>query len=179
VKRVPLAVRKKAARIKLLLLDVDGVLTDGRIIINDRGVETKQFHVRDGQGISLLIRAGIDVGFITGRVSKVVRYRAQELGVRLIYQGVADKRAAYAEIKRKTKRSDREIAYVGDDFIDLLVLRKVGLAISVSDGWPELFSVVDYVTEQKGGLGAVREVAELILNAQDKWPKLTERDSIC
>jgi 3-deoxy-D-manno-octulosonate 8-phosphate phosphatase (KDO 8-P phosphatase) len=179
VKRVPLAVRKKAARIKLLLLDVDGVLTDGRIIINDRGVETKQFHVRDGQGISLLIRAGIDVGFITGRVSKVVRYRAQELGVRLIYQGVADKRATYAEIKRKTKRSDREIAYVGDDFIDLLVLRKVGLAISVSDGWPELFSVVDYVTEQKGGLGAVREVAELILNAQDKWPKLTERDSIC
>jgi 3-deoxy-D-manno-octulosonate 8-phosphate phosphatase (KDO 8-P phosphatase) len=172
VKRVPLAVLKKAARIKLLLLDVDGVLTDGRIIIDDRGVETKQFHVRDGQGISLLIRAGIDVGFITGRVSKVVQHRARELGVRLVYQGVADKRTAYIEIKRKTKRSDGEIAYVGDDFIDLLVLREAGLAISVSDGWPGLFSVVDYVTEQKGGRGAVREIAELILNAQDKWPKL-------
>jgi 3-deoxy-D-manno-octulosonate 8-phosphate phosphatase (KDO 8-P phosphatase) len=172
VKRVPRAVLKKAARIKLLLLDVDGVLTDGRIIIDDRGVETKQFHVRDGQGISLLIRAGVDVGFITGRVSRIVQHRARELGVRLVYQGVADKRAAYIEIKRKTKRSDAEIAYVGDDFIDLLVLRQAGLAISVSDGWPELFSVVDYVTKQKGGRGAVREVAELILNAQDKWPKL-------
>jgi 3-deoxy-D-manno-octulosonate 8-phosphate phosphatase (KDO 8-P phosphatase) len=172
VKRVPLAVLKKAARIKLLLLDVDGVLTDGRIIIDDRGVETKQFHVRDGQGISLLIRAGVDVGFITGRVSKIVQHRSRELGVRLVYQGVADKRAAYIEIKRKTKRSDAEIAYVGDDFIDLPVLRQAGLAISVSDGWPELFSVVDYVTKQKGGRGAVREVAELILNAQDKWPKL-------
>jgi 3-deoxy-D-manno-octulosonate 8-phosphate phosphatase (KDO 8-P phosphatase) len=172
VKRVPLAVLKKAARIKLLLLDVDGVLTDGRIIIDDRGVETKQFHVRDGQGISLLIRAGVDVGFITGRVSKIVQHRARELGVPLVYQGVADKRAAYIAIKRKTKRSDAEIAYVGDDFIDLPVLRQAGLAISVSDGWPELFSVVDYVTKQKGGRGAVREVAELILNAQDKWPKL-------
>jgi 3-deoxy-D-manno-octulosonate 8-phosphate phosphatase (KDO 8-P phosphatase) len=172
VKRVPLAVLKKAARIKLLLLDVDGVLTDGRIIIDDRGVETKQFHVRDGQGISLLIRAGVDVGFITGRVSKIVQHRARELGVRLVYQGVADKRAAYIAIKRKTKRSDAEIAYVGDDFIDLPVLRQAGLAISVSDGWPELFSVVDYVTEHKGGSGAVREVVELILKAQNKWPKL-------
>lgn len=171
MKRVSLAVLKKAARIKLLLLDVDGVLTDGRIIIDDRGVETKQFHVRDGQGLSLLIRAGIDVGFITGRVSKVVRHRAKELGVRLIYQGVADKRATYIEIKRKTKRSDAEIAYVGDDYIDLPVLREAGLSISVSDGWSGLFSVVDYVTEQKGGCGAVREVAELILKAQDQWQK--------
>jgi len=171
VKRVPLAVVKKAARIKLLLLDVDGVLTDGRIIIDDRGVETKQFHVRDGQGISLLLRSGIDVGFITGRVSKIVQHRARELGVHLVYQGVANKRAVYRKIKRKTKRSDAEIAYVGDDFIDLPVLADVGLSFSVADGWPELISAVDYVTEQRGGCGAVREVAELILKAQGKWPK--------
>jgi len=172
VKRVSVAVRRKAAKIRLLLLDVDGVLTDGRIIIDDRGVETKQFHVRDGQGISLLMRSGIDVGFITGRSSNVVRLRAKDLGVRLVYQGIGDKLACYREIKRKTRRSDDEIAYVGDDMTDLPVLAQVGLAVSVADGWAEFSRKVDYITAKRGGRGAVREVAELLLKAQGKWPKL-------
>jgi 3-deoxy-D-manno-octulosonate 8-phosphate phosphatase (KDO 8-P phosphatase) len=175
VKRISAALRKKAAKIRLLLLDVDGVLTDGAIIIDDRGVETKQFHVRDGQGISLLMRSGVDVGFVTGRRSKVIRHRARDLGVRLVYQGLADKLACYEEIKRNHDLKDDQIAYVGDDLIDLPVLRRVGLAVSVADGWSELSSTVDYTTEERGGRGAVREVAELLLRAQKKWRKLTLR----
>jgi 3-deoxy-D-manno-octulosonate 8-phosphate phosphatase (KDO 8-P phosphatase) len=173
VKRISAALRKKAAKIRLLLLDVDGVLTDGAIIIDDRGVESKQFHVRDGQGISLLLRSGVDVGMVTGRRSNVVRHRAKDLGVRLVYQGVADKLACYEEIKRNHDLKDNQIAYVGDDLIDLPVLRRVGLAISVADGWPELSPTVDYTTSARGGRGAVREVAELLLQAQKKWHKLT------
>jgi 3-deoxy-D-manno-octulosonate 8-phosphate phosphatase (KDO 8-P phosphatase) len=114
------------------------VLTDGRIIIDDRGVETKHFHVRDGQGISLLKHCGIDVGFITGRSSKVVRHRAQELRVSLVFQGVQDKLLLYEQIKKKTRLTDEQIAYVGDDIIDLPVLRCVGLAVMVGDGSAEL-----------------------------------------
>lgn len=173
MKRIPAALRKKAAKIKLLLLDVDGVLTDGGIIIDDRGVETKQFHVRDGQGISLLLRSRIEVGFVTGRRANVVRHRAKDLGVRLVYQGVANKLECYEEIKRKHNLKDNQIAYVGDDLIDLPVLKRVGLAVTVADGWAGLSSVVDYMTNDKGGRGAVREVAELLLKAQRKWRKLT------
>ena len=175
MKRISAALRKKAAKIRLLLLDVDGVLTDGAIIIDDRGVETKQFHVRDGQGISLLMRSGVDVGLVTGRRSNVIRHRARDLGVRLVYQGLADKLACYEEIRRKHDLKDDQIAYVGDDLIDLPVLRRVGLAVSVADGWSELSSTVDYTTAERGGRGAVREVAEILLRAQKKWRKLTLR----
>jgi 3-deoxy-D-manno-octulosonate 8-phosphate phosphatase (KDO 8-P phosphatase) len=175
VKSIPALVRKKAAKIKLLLLDVDGVLTDGRIIVDDRGVETKQFHVRDGQGIALLKRAGIEVGFITGRSSAVVRHRAKDLGVSLVHQGVANKLACYHKIKRQQGLNDERVAYVGDDLIDLPLLLSVGLAFSVADGWSGLATVVDYVTNCAGGQGAVREVAELLLKAQGKWPQLTSR----
>jgi 3-deoxy-D-manno-octulosonate 8-phosphate phosphatase (KDO 8-P phosphatase) len=171
VKRIAVLVRRKARKIKLLLLDVDGVLTDGRIIIDDRGVESKEFHVRDGQGIALLMRSGIDVGFITGRSSNVVRHRARDLGVTLVYQGVTNKLACYAAIKRQRNLTDDQIAYVGDDLIDQPVLSQVGLGISVADGWPELHAAVDYTTEAWGGKGAVREVAELLLKAQGKWLK--------
>ena len=173
MKKIPAAVRKKAAKIKLLLLDVDGVLTDGRIIIDDRGVEAKFFHVRDGQGISLLMRAGIEVGFLTARSSSAVRHRARDLGVRLVFQGVQNKLQTYETIKQKARLKDEQIAYVGDDFIDLPVLRRVGLAISVRDGWSELTNSVDHVTTAKGGKGAVREVAELLLKARGRWSKLT------
>lgn len=178
MKAISTAVRKKATRVKLLLLDVDGVLTDGRIILDDRGVETKHFHVRDGQGIALLKRAGVEVGFITGRKSTVVRHRAEDLAVRLVYQGVANKLACYDQIKRQLKLTDDQIAYVGDDIIDLPVLERAGLAISVADGWPDLISAVDYVTAADGGQGAVREVAELLLKAQGKWRRLTLRSKI-
>ena len=173
MKRIPVAVRRKAKKIKLLLLDVDGVLTDGRIIIDDRGVETKQFNVRDGQGISLLLRSGVDVGFMTARSSKVVSRRAKELGVRIVRQGVQNKLDAYHAIRANLRLSDHEIAYMGDDVIDLAVLRQAGLAITVNDGWHGLIPAVDFVTASAGGSGAVREVAEILLVAQGNWSRLT------
>jgi len=171
VKPIPSGVRKKAAKVKLILLDVDGVLTDGGIIIDDRGVEAKRFDVRDGQGIALLIICGIKVGFITGRHSNIVRRRAKELGVTIVYQGVKDKGQIYDRIKRNTGLKDKEIAYVGDDIYDLPILQKAGFAITVRDGWPGLKTRVDYVTKRKGGKGAVREVSELVLTAQNRWPQ--------
>jgi len=173
VKRISAAVRTKAEKIRLLLLDVDGVLTDGQIIIDDQGVESKHFDVRDGQGISLLKRAGVDVGFITGRTSKIVQLRARELGIQIVYQGIQDKRDAYDKIKDRCGLKDHQIAYVGDDIIDLPILRRAGLAITVKDGWSGLRRLVDYVTEASGGRGAVREVAELLLKAMRKWPGMT------
>jgi 3-deoxy-D-manno-octulosonate 8-phosphate phosphatase (KDO 8-P phosphatase) len=173
VKRIPAAVQKKAAKIKLILLDVDGVLTDGGIIIDDRGVESKRFDVRDGQGITLLIRAGIKVGLLTGRYSNIVRRRAKELGVTIVYQGVQNKVEIYERIRRTIGLKDEQIAYVGDDIMDLPVLRKAGLAIAVRDGWPGLRVEVDYITETKGGKGAVREVSELVLKAQSMSEHLT------
>lgn len=175
MKTLPASVRKKAANIRLLLLDVDGVLTDGRIIIDDRGIETKHFHVRDGQGISLLKRSGIEVGFITGRSSKVVRHRANDLRVSLVFQGVQDKLTIYEQIKEKTRLTDEQIAYVGDDIIDLPVLRCVGLAVMVGNGSADLKPYADYVTLAQGGVGAVREVAELLIKAQHKWANLLPR----
>ena len=172
MKRLSAAVRKKAQDIKLLLLDVDGVLTDGRIIIDERGVETKHFDVRDGQGIVLLMRAGIEVGLITARTSKIVRYRAKELGLRIVRQGVRSKAVVYAEIRRQTGLAETQIAYIGDDIGDLQILHRVGLAVTVNDGWQELSRFVDYVTDKPGGRGAVREVAELLLKAQNKWPAM-------
>ena len=175
MKRIPAAFRNRAKKIRLLLLDVDGVLTDGRIIIDDRGVESKHFHVRDGQGISLLMRAGIEVGFITARSSRAVSRRAKELGVRLVHQGVKDKLQTYNDVKRGRGLADEQIAYVGDDIIDLAILRQAGLAVLVADGCPELTFAVDFITDAAGGNGAVREVAELLLKAQGKWPSLTDR----
>lgn len=167
-------VRSKAKKIRLLLLDVDGVLTDGRIIIDGRGIETKQFHVRDGQGIALLLQAGIEVGFISARASVAVSRRAKELGVRLLRQGVRDKLQTYNEIKRARSLQDAEIAYVGDDLVDWPLLRRAGLAVCVADAWPELCSRVDWVTRASGGMGAVREVADFVLKAQGKQFGLTK-----
>jgi 3-deoxy-D-manno-octulosonate 8-phosphate phosphatase (KDO 8-P phosphatase) len=175
VKHIPAAVKKKAGKIKLILLDVDGVLTDGGIIIDDRGVESKRFNVRDGQGITLLIDCGIQVGFITGRYSNIVRRRAKELGVTIVHQSVKNKARIYDRIKRKTGLKDEQIAYVGDDVMDLPILRRVGLAIMPRDGWSGLNTHVDYVTKTKAGGGAVREVSELVLKVQDAWKWLTSR----
>jgi 3-deoxy-D-manno-octulosonate 8-phosphate phosphatase (KDO 8-P phosphatase) len=176
VKRVSLSLKAKARRIKLLLLDVDGVLTDGGIYIDDRGVETKRFDVRDGQGITLLQRAGIRAGIITGRSSDVVRHRARELGVEIVYQGVGDKANVYEEIKRVARLEDNEIAYMGDDIGDLPVLRRAGLAITVRESWLAK-TEVDYVTQATGGHGAVREIADLLLRATGAWKKLVKDGS--
>lgn len=156
----------------MLLLDVDGVLTDGRIVIDDQGVEIKSFHVRDGQGISLLMRAGIEVGMITARFSPAVRHRAKELGITLLRQRVRDKLSAYEAIKASRGLADHQIAYVGDDVLDVAILRSAGLAVTVADGALEARASAHWVTTASGGAGAVREVAEMLLKSQKKWRPL-------
>ncbi len=176
MKRVSLSLQAKARKIKLLLLDVDGVLTDGGIYLDDRGVETKRFDVHDGQGITLLQRAGIRAGIITGRSSDVVRHRARELGVEIVYQGVRDKAKVYEDIKGLARLADSEIAFMGDDIGDLPVLRRAGLAITVSNSWLAK-TKVDYVTQATGGHGAVREIADLLLRATGAWKRLVREVS--
>lgn len=156
-------------------MDVDGVLTDGGIVLDHRGNEIKRFDVRDGHGIRMLSRAGIQVGLITGRKSQTVTHRARDLGIRIVHQQAYDKLEVYERIKRKSRLQDHQIAYVGDDIVDLPVLRKVGLAMAVRDCWPPLRGAVHYVTEAHAGRGAAREIVELLLQAQGKWAEVTRR----
>lgn len=165
----------RIGKIRVLLCDVDGVLTDGGIILDDHGIETKRFDVKDGHGIKMLQRAGIGVALLTGRISPVVAYRAAELNITDVIQGATDKKAAYNDLKVQIGRCDEEIAYIGDDVVDLPILRQVGVAIAVRDAVDEVKAIADYVTSRSGGSGAVREVAELILKTQQHWELLMER----
>lgn len=161
--------------VKVLILDVDGVLTDGRIILSDDGQETKCFNVRDGHGLKMIRRAGVEVMFLTGRKSLAVEHRARELGVERVYQGALDKLAVLEEIMATTGLSPGQVAYMGDDIVDLPVLRRAGFSVTVSDAHEDVLQAVDLVTRNAGGRGAVREVCEIILKAQGKWKGLTER----
>ncbi len=158
-----------AGKIKLLILDVDGVLTDGGIILDNEGNELKSFHVRDGHGIKLLIRKGVDVAIITGRHSRVVERRAHELGVKEIHQKCFNKVIAYEEIKGKFALQDEEIAYIGDDVVDIPLLRRVGLPVTVADASEDVRAFSMIVTKNRGGRGAVREITDLILKAKGFW----------
>ncbi|HOJ52359.1 MAG TPA: HAD-IIIA family hydrolase [Syntrophales bacterium] len=169
------ALREKLLKIRVLILDVDGVLTDGRIIIDDDGKESKFFDVRDGHGLKVLMRYGIDVIFMTGRNSRVVEHRARELGVKEVYQGIWDKLACYEEILTRRKLTDEEVAFVGDDIVDIPVLRRVGFAATVADAADETLAYVDYVAKKRGGRGAVREICNLLLKAQGYWPQVREK----
>lgn len=164
----------RLSKIELVLLDVDGVLTDGRIIWDANGTEIKFFNVKDGHGIKLLQRAGIQVGIITGRTSPVVDLRAKELGITLVYQGSLRKQDSYDDIKRITGLSDYQIAYMGDDVIDVPVMRRVGFAAAPSDALPEALAVADLVTSRCGGMGAVRELCDLILKCRGDWDRLVK-----
>ena len=166
------ALRRKARDIRLLLLDVDGVLTDGGIVIDERGEEVTRFDVQDGHGIKLLQDSGIRVGLLTGRASRAVAVRAQRLSIGLVYQNVTDKLRGYEEVKAETGLTDAEIAYVGDDMQDLPVLRRVALGVAVENAWDGLKAYADYVTRRPGGHGAVREVAELLLRLGGRWEAL-------
>ena len=173
----PEELRRKAHAVKLLLLDVDGVLTDGGIVIDERGEEVTRFNVQDGHGIKLLQQAGIRVGLLTGRASRALEVRAERLSIGLVYQNVADKLRGYHRVKADTGLTDAEIAYVGDDMQDLPVLRRVAFAVAVTNAWDGLKTHADYVTTRTGGHGAVREVAELLLRLTGKWdPLLREYD---
>jgi 3-deoxy-D-manno-octulosonate 8-phosphate phosphatase (KDO 8-P phosphatase) len=162
-----------AKKIKLLILDVDGVLTDGSIILDNHGNELKSFHVRDGHGIKMLMNAGIYVALITGRQSKVVEKRANELGIRDVFQKCHDKTIAYDELARRYSLDDSEIAYLGDDIVDIPVLKKSGLPVVVADADETAKNFALMVTAKEGGRGAVREVCELLLKAKGLWEDLT------
>ncbi len=166
---------QKAADIKLLLLDVDGILTNGQIIYDSTGNELKMFNVRDGHGLKLIQRAGIKVGIITGRKSEVVSRRAAELGIDILYQGALNKLEPYKEILAQTGTPEDQIAYVGDDLVDLPILRRVGFSATVADADPEVRSRVDYVSAIGGGQGAIREICDLLLKAGGHWERITER----
>jgi 3-deoxy-D-manno-octulosonate 8-phosphate phosphatase (KDO 8-P phosphatase) len=155
-------------KIKLLLLDVDGVMTDGSIYYSNSGDEFKKFNIQDGYGISKLRRAGINTGIITGRISNLVARRAEELGIKEIYQNLENKLEAYESIKKKFNYSDADIAYIGDDEFDLAVLERVGFSAAPSDAVPAVKKQVHYVCKLGGGKGAVREVIEMILQNKQR-----------
>jgi 3-deoxy-D-manno-octulosonate 8-phosphate phosphatase (KDO 8-P phosphatase) len=167
--------RERLQKIKLLLLDVDGVLTDGRIIFDANGVETKFFNVKDGHGIKLVQRAGIEVGIVSGRESQVVVNRARELGIALVHQGALDKLVIYQQVLAETGLADEAVAFMGDDVIDLPVLRRVGFAAAPADAVPEVVPHVHFVARNRGGWGAVREVCDLLLKEQGAWETVTAR----
>jgi 3-deoxy-D-manno-octulosonate 8-phosphate phosphatase (KDO 8-P phosphatase) len=167
--------QKKMEKIKLLLLDVDGVLTDGRITYDNSGHELKSFDVKDGHGLKMLQRAGIKTGIITGRSSAVVELRAQELGFDFLYQGAKVKLEPYREILAAAELTDDQVAYVGDDIVDLPVLRRVGFSATVADSMNDVKPLVDYVTERNGGRGAVREICDMLIKASGQWSELTDR----
>lgn len=167
--------RQSIEKIRLLLLDVDGVMTDGGIAYDNNGVETKTFHVRDGHGLKLLQRSGVEVGIITGRESQIVAHRAAELGISRVFQGAKNKLEPYEKILAETGYVDTQVAYIGDDLVDLPILRRVGFAVAVADAVTELRPWVDYITSAPGGRGAVREVCELLLKKSGKWDQVTQR----
>jgi len=163
----------RAKKIKLVILDVDGVLTDGAIYVAPDGSELyKPFFARDGLVISLARKVGVDTAIVTGRASSIVANRAQELHIDLVYQGSLDKRAAYADIKARTGLADEEIAYIGDDIVDLPILRRVGLPCAVGDAVPEVRDAAEIIAAASGGRGAVREIYEIILKSQGLWDKV-------
>jgi 3-deoxy-D-manno-octulosonate 8-phosphate phosphatase (KDO 8-P phosphatase) len=173
--RQPLNLRtvKRIARdIKMLMLDVDGVLTDGSIILDNEGNEYKSFHVRDGHGIKMLIHAGIHVAIITGRHSRVVERRAQELGITEVFQKCHDKRTVYKKLVEQYLLDDREVAYIGDDIVDAPIMDMVGLPVAVSDATEDTKAFAVLVTKSRGGRGAVREITDFILKSKGIWQRM-------
>jgi 3-deoxy-D-manno-octulosonate 8-phosphate phosphatase (KDO 8-P phosphatase) len=168
MKKTRTSLRTRVKKIKLLLLDVDGVLTDGSIILDSHGNERKAFHVRDGHGIKMAQRSGITVGIITGRKSEVVNIRARELGINEVHQGAHEKIFVYESILAKYGLRDEEAAYIGDDVVDLDIFRRVGIAVAVADADPSVMAHVDLITKKEGGRGAVREFINFILMNRDK-----------
>ena len=160
---------EQAKNIKLVILDVDGVMTDGRIVIDDNGVESRNFDIKDGMGVVVLQLSGIPVAIITSKKSGAVRHRAEELKIKRFYEGIKKKTEPYGEMLEELNISDAEVCYVGDDLVDLSMMKRVGLAVAVGDAVADVRHAAHYVTSARGGYGAVREVAEMILKAQGKW----------
>ena len=162
-------------KIKCVAMDVDGVLTDGRIIIDSKGVETKNFDVQDGFGIVFLKKCGIKTAILSARKSGVIAHRAKDLKIDKVYVGVCPKLSAYERMLKEFKVLDEEVCFIGDDLADLGVMYRCGVSVAVANAVSEVKQIADYVTVRQGGRGAVREIVELILQAQGHWdPKLYE-----
>lgn len=171
-----MSVEKKAIQVTLLLFDVDGVLTDGRVILNSDGSESKQFHVRDGVAIVWAQRVGLKVGLLSGRISSATTQRAAQLNIPLVVQGAESKLKAYEKILKENHLTDADVAYIGDDLIDLPVLSRAGLSAAPADAVLIVRKSVDWVSTCPAGAGAVRELVELVLSAQGKWDVETLTD---
>ncbi len=168
------SIERRASRIKLLLMDCDGVLTDGRLWLTEDGNEQKTFNTHDGLGLSLFHRAGLKSGIISGRSSNAVERRAREVGVEFVRQGDANKAEAFEEIMRLAGVNEDQVAFVGDDLPDIPLMKRSELAVAVADAMEETRLAAHYVTRADGGRGAVREVVELILKAQGRWNDLLD-----
>jgi len=162
-------VHESLKKIKVLILDVDGVLTDGGIIIDSNGIESKRFDVQDGFGLVFWRKCGLKSAIISARPSAVVAYRANDLQIDKVFVGVYPKINAYEALLKEWNITDEEVCFIGDDVVDLGILRRVGFAAAVANAVLEVKSIAHYVSTKKGGEGAVREIIELILKAQDKW----------
>ena len=161
---------RKCQQIRLILSDVDGVLTDGTIWYDNHGVESKPFHVRDGQGIKFWHQAGYHFGLVTGRSSQIVLTRAADLEITIVRQGVSDKLAAVREILEQMELTFDQLCFIGDDLPDLPPIRHSALGVAVADAVQEVVDAADFVTRLRGGRGAVRETIEWILKSQGRWP---------
>jgi 3-deoxy-D-manno-octulosonate 8-phosphate phosphatase (KDO 8-P phosphatase) len=170
-----MSLQAKATGIRLLLLDVDGVLTDGAVVMHADGSESKGFHIRDGAAIVWAQRVGLTVGLLSARSSGATAHRAAQLAVRIVAQGVASKLTAYEQILREARVDDSAVAYMGDDLLDLPVLARVGLSAAPADAAPEVRARVDWVSAAGGGRGAVRELVELVLRAQQRWDDVVQQ----
>lgn len=159
-------IRERAARIRLAIFDVDGVLTDGSLYLGDNGQEYKAFHSRDGHGMVMLRQTGVELAVITGRSSEVVRLRMEGLGVSHVYQGRREKLPAYRELLDTLRLDDAQVAYMGDDVVDLPILERVGLAVAVADAHPLVRRCAHWCTQAPGGRGAVRELCDLVMEVQ-------------
>lgn len=163
--------------VEFILSDVDGVLTDGWIVYNNEGIETKRFHTHDGMGINLWQRAGYRFGVLTARNSHIVKLRANELGIEVVRQGFVDKLPAALEVIKELDLDPSQVCYIGDDLPDLPVIQHVGVGVAVSNAVVEVRQSADYVTEKRGGEGAVREVIEKVLKAKSRWDELISKYS--
>jgi 3-deoxy-D-manno-octulosonate 8-phosphate phosphatase (KDO 8-P phosphatase) len=177
--KIPLKLAKKAKQILVLLMDVDGTLTDGSVTLasqpDGHALEIKTFDAHDGQGLTLAVTAGIRTGVITGRASAALRRRCKELDVEFVYEKQGHKVAAYEDILRKTGAKESEVAFIGDDLPDLTIMRRVGLAVAVGNATPEVKRAADYRTKALGGKGAAREVVELILKSKGIWEEMIDK----
>ncbi len=170
-----MTIKQRAKKIKMLILDIDGVMTDGRIIYDSKGNELKCFNVLDGMGLAVLKQIKMKVALVTAKGSRAVLRRARDIGVTEVWQNAHDKLKPYRQILKKHKLKNEDICFVGDDLVDLSVMKRAGLSVAVANASPEAKRTAHYVTKKEGGKGAVREIIEIILRAQNIWPEIIRK----